>query len=685
MGEHISLTVNGAQRELDVEPRRLLVQVLREDLDLTGTHVGCDTSQCGACTVHVDGKAVKSCTMLAVQAEGATVTTIEGMAADGGELHPLQQAFWEKHGLQCGFCTPGMIMIAADLLARNPDPTDDEIRHALEGNICRCTGYQNIVAAVREAAADGACAGPRPPPARRRSGEGRIDDRRARRPSSRSAGRSSGSRTRASSPARAATSTTSSCQSMAHMAILRSPYAHANIRSIDTTAGEGDARRRRGVRRRRHPVQPAADGLAGRRQRGHPEQRQHAPHPRHGQRQVDRRGRRGGRRRDRGPGLRRARRDRGRLGAAAGRRRRREGDSAAARRSSTRTPRTTSSSSGPSATRPAPTPPSTSAEVVVRQRIVNQRLIPNPMETRGDIGWYNPGTDEYTIWMSSQTPHIQRLLLAAFVMGVPEHKIRCISPDVGGAFGTKIFCYADYALTLFASKAIGGRPVKWVEGRRENYQSTIHGRDHITYLEIAGKRDGEVTGLRVKTLRQPRRPPLDDRPRHPDDAVRPRPARLLQDPEHLLPRSSASTRTRRSSTPTAAPAGPRRRTSSSGRWTCSPDEIGMDRAEVRRKNFIQPDQFPYEDPSGLGTASGGAKIYIDSGNYEPALDKALATGRLRGPRREEGRGEGPRQAPRAWASAPTSRSAASRRRSGSARSARAGARRCGSRPTSRST
>ncbi|MEX1104431.1 MAG: (2Fe-2S)-binding protein [Dehalococcoidia bacterium] len=151
--EHISLTVNGAQRELDVEPRRLLVQALREDLDLTGTHVGCDTSQCGACTVHVDGRAVKSCTMLAVQADGTTVTTIEGMATSADELHPLQTAFWEKHGLQCGFCTPGMIMTAADLLARNSDPSDEEIRDAIDGNMCRCTGYQNIVAAIRAAAA----------------------------------------------------------------------------------------------------------------------------------------------------------------------------------------------------------------------------------------------------------------------------------------------------------------------------------------------------------------------------------------------------------------------------------------------------------------------------------------------------------------------------------------------------
>jgi len=143
--------VNGVARTAEVEPRALLAYVLRDQLDLTGTHIGCDTSQCGACTVHVDGQAVKSCTMLAVQAEGREITTIEGLARDGA-LHPLQQAFWEKHGLQCGFCTPGMIMTAADLLAQNPKPTDGEIRHALEGNLCRCTGYQNIIAAVQAAA-----------------------------------------------------------------------------------------------------------------------------------------------------------------------------------------------------------------------------------------------------------------------------------------------------------------------------------------------------------------------------------------------------------------------------------------------------------------------------------------------------------------------------------------------------
>ncbi len=151
MKRSITLHVNGVARTAEVEPRALLAYVLRDQLDLTGTHIGCDTSQCGACTVHVDGQAMKSCTMLAVQAEGREITTIEGLARDGA-LHPLQQAFWEKHGLQCGFCTPGMIMTAADLLAQNPKPTDGEIRHALEGNLCRCTGYQNIIAAVQAAA-----------------------------------------------------------------------------------------------------------------------------------------------------------------------------------------------------------------------------------------------------------------------------------------------------------------------------------------------------------------------------------------------------------------------------------------------------------------------------------------------------------------------------------------------------
>ena len=147
----ISVTVNGTQVSGDVEARTLLVEWLRDGLHLTGTHVGCDTSQCGACTVHVGGRAIKSCTMFAIEADGSTVTTIEGLAKDG-KLHPMQQAFHEQHGLQCGFCTPGMVMSAIDLLAQHPSPDEATIRHQLEGNFCRCTGYHNIVQAVRAAA-----------------------------------------------------------------------------------------------------------------------------------------------------------------------------------------------------------------------------------------------------------------------------------------------------------------------------------------------------------------------------------------------------------------------------------------------------------------------------------------------------------------------------------------------------
>ena len=151
--QHVRLTVNGQAMEADVEPRMLLVHLLRDVFGLTGTHIGCDSSHCGACTVLVDGTSAKSCTMLAVSANGSSVKTIEGMA-EGGKLHPLQQAFWDQHGLQCGFCTPGMIMEASWLLEQNPDPTEEEIRQGIAGNLCRCTGYVNIIKAIQQAAGE---------------------------------------------------------------------------------------------------------------------------------------------------------------------------------------------------------------------------------------------------------------------------------------------------------------------------------------------------------------------------------------------------------------------------------------------------------------------------------------------------------------------------------------------------
>src|ERR1700694_4362582 len=148
---HVRLNVNGVEHKLEVEPRLLLVHALRDELGLSGTHVGCDTSNCGACTVHLDGKPVKSCTVLAVQADGAEVTTVEGLGSEGN-LHPVQEAFWNDHALQCGYCTPGMIMAAAALLTENPNPSEAEVRHGLGGHLCRCTGYHNIVKAVLDAA-----------------------------------------------------------------------------------------------------------------------------------------------------------------------------------------------------------------------------------------------------------------------------------------------------------------------------------------------------------------------------------------------------------------------------------------------------------------------------------------------------------------------------------------------------
>ena len=152
MSQHeITVTINGEQQTRTVDARTLLVHFIRENLGLTGTHIGCDTTSCGACTVSIDGEAVKSCTVFAVQADGATIETVEGLAA-GGKLHPLQEGFWERHGLQCGFCTPGMLISARALLARNPNPTEDEIRHGISGNLCRCTGYNKIVQAIQYAA-----------------------------------------------------------------------------------------------------------------------------------------------------------------------------------------------------------------------------------------------------------------------------------------------------------------------------------------------------------------------------------------------------------------------------------------------------------------------------------------------------------------------------------------------------
>ncbi len=263
------------------------------------------------------------------------------------------------------------------------------------------------------------------------------------------------------------------------------------------------------------------------------------------------------------------------------------------------------------------------AEVVVRQRLVNQRLIPNPMEVRGAIGRYEPGTDEYTVWLSSQTPHIMRLLITAFVLGIPEHKVRVISPDVGGAFGSKIFLYTEWVLVMLASKQLGGRPVKWVESRRENYVATTHGRDHVTDITVAGTRDGVVTGLQVHTWANLGGRLSTIAPGIPTTLY----GRVLSGP-YAIPNvwcevTGVYTNTvfvdayRGAGRPEATYVLERA-------MDLFAAEIGMDRAEIRRRNFLPPDSFPHKNASGLYRSWNGQELSIDSGDYEPALDKALA-------------------------------------------------------------
>ena len=262
------------------------------------------------------------------------------------------------------------------------------------------------------------------------------------------------------------------------------------------------------------------------------------------------------------------------------------------------------------------------AEVVVRQRILNQRLIPNPMEVRGAIGRYEPGTDEYTVWMSSQTPHIMRLLITAFVLGIPEHKVRVISPDVGGAFGSKIFLYTEWVLVMLASKRLGGLPVKWVESRRENYLATTHGRDHVTDITVAGTRDGVVTGLDVQTWANLGGRLSTIAPGIPTTLY----GRVLSGP-YAIPNvwcqvTGVYTNTvfvdayRGAGRPEATYVLERA-------MDLFAAEIGMDRAEVRRRNFLPPDSFPHTNVSGLYRSWNGQELSIDSGDYQPALEKAL--------------------------------------------------------------
>jgi aerobic carbon-monoxide dehydrogenase large subunit len=599
---NISLSVNGRPISADVEPRLLLVDFIRDTLGLTGTKSGCESGECGACTVLLDGKAVKSCHVLAVQADGAQVTTIEGLASNG-KLHPIQEAFWEEHALQDGYATPGTILSVVELLRVIPSPTEAEIRRWLEGNPCRITGYHNVVRAIQSAAKK--LAGERQP----------VDDA-----TSENIVGASIKTKEAPSLLRGEAQFVAdiSLPEMLHAAILRSPHGHALIKSINT----GVASAMPGVVR----VFTAADaqGLMPLPVVWVPQdvESHFPPHPSGivpGSQPV-------------------LAQDRVRF----------VGEQVAVVVAETRqqacdaldaikveyqplpvvldgeeavkegapqlhdaVPNNLAFHAG-YGDRAATEEAIANAEVVVKQRITNQRLIANTPETRGSIGQYDPTTGEYTLWTNVQPIYPVRLLISSYVLGIPYNKLRVIAPNIGGSMGSKGYLFPDAPLVLFIAKELG-RPVKWVDTRTGFARSTVQGRDHVDYVTIAGTKDGKITALLCSGFSNIGAYPVINAPGQPRTLIGRSitGAYDIQNPFYEV--SVVFTNT--------VQVGPLR---GSGRAEAIymiermidlyAREIGMDPAEVRRKNMVKPDQFPFQNRLGWT---------YDSGDYPATLDKAL--------------------------------------------------------------
>ena len=446
----INVTVDGISYADEVEPRTLLVHYLREQLGKVGTVVGCDTSNCGACTVSLDGQSVKSCSVLAVQADGSEVTTIEGLAAEDGTLHPVQQAFHDNHALQCGFCTPGMIMAARDLLQNNPNPTEAEIREGIEGNLCRCTGYQNIVRAVQ------AAAGSHEPD--RRPVMTAVADA--------PAAEIGQSRPRKEDQhlitGRTTWTDNMTLPGMVHLAILRSPMAHATITSIDTSEAKPPRASSPSSPARTSPTRRATCPARGRSPPTWSTPVRRAwPSPRSTT---------SARRSPSSPPATRPRR----------RTRSRRSTSSTSRcrpcwtwrpRSPSAPlvhPNTTSNrsytwafESGAAGTGAPIDDALADAEVTVKRRFIQQRLIPAFMEPRSTV--VQPLGEGVTMWSSTQIPHILRTMLA-LTLGIPEQKVRVIAPDVGGGFGGKLQVTPEEVITVLVARKLG-KPAKYTESR----------------------------------------------------------------------------------------------------------------------------------------------------------------------------------------------------------------------------
>jgi carbon-monoxide dehydrogenase large subunit len=597
--------VNGTTHQFDVQPRTLLVDLLRDTLGLTGTKVGCETGECGACTVLLNGAAVKSCMVLAAQAAGAEVTTVEGLASDG-QLSAVQEAFWAEHAVQDGFVAPGEMMSVVDLLQRNPDPDEAEIRRWLDGNIGRVTGYHNVVRAVQAAARamkGGAGAAPAA------DGDGATGIGASVRP------------TEAPKMLRGETKYIGDLElpDMLHAAFLRSPHAHARINGIDTSA----AAQMPGVVRvftgadvaqimplpviwvptdieSKWPPHPSGQVpgsmtvLAQERVRFHGEQvavvvaetRQQA---------VD--------------ALDAIKVDYEVLPAVM--------DAAAAVADGAPQLHDTVPNNlvmtavlgEAEATEAA----IGQAEVVVRETIRNQRIMANTVEARGAMATYDATTGDYTLWTNVQPLYPIRLLIALYVLGIPYNRLRIIAPPIGSSLGAKGYLFADGPLLLWISKELG-RPVKWVDTRSGYARSTPHGRDHVVEATIAGTRDGTITALSCKAFNNLGAYPVINAPGAPRTLV----GRSITG-AYDIPNLHYETSLVLTNTVQVGPVRGAGRAEAIFLIERMVDrfarEIGMDPAEVRRRNMVKPDQMPFENRLGW--------VY-DSGDYGAALDQALS-------------------------------------------------------------
>jgi aerobic carbon-monoxide dehydrogenase large subunit len=595
---HITVTVNGEPRRAEVDARKLLVHFLRDDLGVTSTHVGCDTTQCGACTVHLNGRAVKSCTILAVQADGAAVDTVEALSTTGDGEHRLLSAFREHHALQCGFCTPGMIMSALELLHREPQPSEVRIRSWLKGNFCRCTGYQHIVDAIR-AAGETTVA--------RRDGDAttaqagrfvgqpltrREDDHHLR------------GRGRFTDDIRAADTA-----GILHVALLRSPHAHARIRSLSadgavTMPGVVTVVTGADLLEAVAPL-PTNWVLPG------------MPVPVHrvlASEVV----------RFQGEGI-------AAVVAADAYTAADAADAidvdyeplpavtdpwqAAQPNAPLVHPGLTDSEDGNIVFRVPMyagdyTAAQQHADVVIRRRLRNQNLIPGALEPRSVLAEYDDGARTVTVHSSTQSPHIIKRMLAE-VLSFPEERLRVVAPDVGGGFGSKLHLYPEEVLVTALAIRLR-RAVKWTATRSEDFLATNHGRDHVQDVELCATADGVITGIKA-TLYANLGAYLSDMAAGIPTAN----CATMVTGVYRIPNVHVDTLgvlTHTSRVDTYRGAGRPEATYLIERMVDQlARELRIDPADIRRRNFIPPDAFPYQSPL----------FVYDSGNYVHNLDTAL--------------------------------------------------------------